>query len=212
MNRVLACDLDGVIFKFNDAYASLFKQFCGYTYPPETKEYPTSWYWEREHPKYDPSHEQKIWQHINGPGNYSFWRFLPAYDGANEFLDNAQSTFNDIYFITARNGKDVKRATEHALETLGVTRPQVIIASDKVPHLIGVGATDFLDDRDKNFNDVLNWGKDGVQLIDKTMPRNLIGEMNNIDLGINLWMLDRPWNRDYKNDRVKRINDPMEIL
>lgn len=197
MNKILACDLDGVIFKFNDSYAQLFKQKFGIEFPFECDQHPNVWNWETPHAT--KAQIDAVWNYIYNEGSYSFWRFLTPYPGAQEFIQRAQDHFNDIYFITARSGKDAKRATVHALEMLGVKEPQVIIAHDKVPHLIGVGATDFLDDRDKNFHDVLNYAHDTkAHGFGAYEPR--------------LWMQDRPWNRSFEHAKVKRIKDPNEVF
>lgn len=194
MDRILACDLDGVIFSFNNCYAELFKQKFGLSYPPETKEYPSVWNW--EYPQCTKAQEDEVWKHINGVGNYQFWRFLPAYPDAKHFLNMAQQEFKQIYFVTARSGKECKRATIDALEMLGVKNPFVIIAHNKVPTLLSIAATDFLDDRDKNFMDILKWNAEHP--LDEFTGK--------------LWMLDRPWNRHFNDPKVTRIQAAAEIL
>ena len=214
MHRVLACDLDGVIFDFNTPYINWLNHKFKSQIPQPSADYPDTWYYVTDGGHVTKEQEGQFWKWAAGEGNYQFWRFLPAYPGAKEFLAGAFDRYSDIYFVTARPGKDAKKASEHALETLGVNRPQVVIASEKVPTLIGIGATDFIDDRDVNFEDVLLWGmgQGDVHMNDPKIARNLKGSMNGMDLGINLWMLDRPWNRHYSHPRVTRITDPKEIL
>jgi len=192
--RTLACDLDGVIFKFNDNYSNLIKRMTGIDIPPETAHYPETWYYERE-AGVSKKQESEVWSYINGEGNYSFWRFLPAYDGAREFLEKAQQTFENVVFITARSGPKVQQATEDALSVLGVKKPQVIIAHYKPPVMQELKVTDFLDDRDKNMED--------VRLFDMTADEPINSK---------LWLLDRPWNRKFNPSYVTRVVSPMEVL
>jgi hypothetical protein len=198
MPRILACDLDGIIFKFNDSYRREIQRMYKIDIGEETNEYPNVWYYERA-VGVTKEQESAVWDYINSEyGSYHFWRYMPVYDGAKEFLKAAQQTFYDIYFVTARSGPKAQEATKQALWMLGIDNPKVIIAHDKVPHLLAIGATDFLDDRDKNFEDVLKW--------------NAQPAMEASTCDAKLWMLDRPWNRHFQHPLVKRILSPMEIL
>jgi hypothetical protein len=189
--KVLGLDLDGVIFQFNKSYCDLFKEKFNIEFPPETSLYPDTWNYELS--KATVSQIDEVWEEINNGRNYDFWRNLQPYEGAQDFLDRANEYFDEIHFITSRTGKDCKVATEDALiDQLGVFRPKVIISHYKVPDLIKIGATDFLDDRDKNFEDVLK----GINVAER--PK--------------LWLLDRPWNRHYSDFSVQRIKDVNECL
>jgi hypothetical protein len=192
MHKVLACDLDGVIFNFNDAYAEMFKKY-GINFPKESPEYPSMWDWEAE--LATPEQIKEVWKLINGPHSYQFWRFLTPYKGAKEFLALAQQNFDEVAFVTSRPGRDAKRATVDALTMLGVPSPNVIISHHKVPDLITLGATDFVDDRDKNFEDILMYEAQNYG----TLP-------------IRLRMYDKPWNRHFNHPRVERIFKLEELL
>jgi hypothetical protein len=197
-NKVLACDLDGIIFNFNKPYTDWLNAKFKVSIPPDDHNYPNTWNYAIDGNFVTKDQEREFWKWAGGVGNYSFWRFLPVYPGAHNFLAAAQAMFDEVVFITSRPGTEVKRATVDALEILGVKNPNVIISSYKVPDLINCGATDFIDDRDKNFEDILAWG--------------LGQEDDTTDVRAKLWMLDRPWNRHFNHPCVTRISDPMEIL
>jgi 5'(3')-deoxyribonucleotidase len=192
--KILACDLDGVVFQFNKSYCDLFWELFGIKFPAETSEYPDVWNYEAQ--LASQGQIEDVWHEINGVRNFHFWRHLPPYEGAQEFLKQAQEKFDDIYFITSRSGPECQRATEGSLEALGVKDPKVIISNYKVPDLIHIGATDFLDDRDKNFEDCIAAG---------------LNE-DNANNPLNLWMLDKPWNRHYNHPWVERISSPGAIF
>jgi len=193
--RVLGCDLDGVVFQFNKSYCDLFRQKFDIQFPSETSLYPYKWDYESELATKEQIDE--VWKDIRGPQNYNFWRNLPVYEGAPEFLKLAHEQFDAVHYITARSGPRAKEATEDALRAIGVKNPHVVVANYKVPHLIALGCTDFLDDRDKNFEDVLYAEVfEGYGL--HKMPH--------------LWMLDRPWNRLFIHPQVTRIVNPTEML
>lgn len=193
--KILACDLDGVIYAFNKSYIKLFKEMFDIRIPEETNDFPNKWNYELDYaskPQVD-----EAWHEINHRRNYHFWRFLPPYEDAQEFLTKAQKEFNEIHFITSRSGSDCKRATEDALTMLGVINPNVVISHHKLPQIMELGATHFIDDRDKNFDDLM---------VKQDWRKHFSLE------NLNLFMLDRPWNRHYNNSEVKRIFNPMELL
>lgn len=170
----------------------LFEARFGIKFPPISSSYPNEWSYEK---KFATSEQIKeIWRMIENDYNYSFWRNLAPYDGAREFLAQAQNKFDKIVFITSRGGDSCQLATEDSLKYLGVEKPQVIISHHKVPDIIKFNVTDFLDDRDKNFEDILLARWDMPQL-DK----------------VNLFMHNRPWNLYYEHPNVKRILKPSEI-
>ena len=195
--RIGALDLDGCIFDFNTPYARWFNQKYGCNIPMPSDSYPDTWNYPTDGGHVTKEQEREFWKWASTTGNYVFWRFLPAYPNAREFLRYANQAFTEIHFVTSRPGKDVKEATEDALSMMGIPYPNVHIADFKPPVLAEIGATDFLDDRDKNFEDVIKWKMD-----QQTQFRN----------PIKLWMLDRPWNRHYSHNYVNRVKDPMEIL
>lgn len=212
MNRVLACDLDGVIFDFNAAYINEMNKRYNAGSPFASDTYPTTWYYLTDGNYVTKEQDKEFWSWAANEGNYEFWTSLPSYPGAQEFLRRAFKNFNDVWFVTSRPGKRVKQATTDALKRLGVNEPRVIISSYKVPDMIGVGATDFLDDRDKNFEDVLLWGnQEGDVRIKGNLPKGMNGTLNQ-DLGIKLWMLDRPYNRHFNHPNVQRIHSIFEVL
>jgi hypothetical protein len=189
--RILACDLDGVIFEFNRAYITWLNNKFKCQIPMPSDTYPDTWNYPEDGNYVTKEQTGEFWGWAADKGNYVFWRFLPAYPGAREFLRYANQKFHEIHFVTSRPGKDVKMATTEALQMMGIPSPLVHIADFKPPILKDIGATDFLDDRDKNFDDALAW---------------------QLQTSANLWMLDRPWNRHYQHKHVTRIVDPMEML
>src|SRR5689334_9422638 len=107
--KILALDLDGVIFSFNKTYAEVFKEKFNIIIPPETSEYPDEWNYEEKFAT--KAQIDQVWKWINTEGSYRFWRFMPTYDGAKTFLDKAMEKFDDVYFVTSRSGDRAKIAT-----------------------------------------------------------------------------------------------------
>ncbi len=158
--------------------------------------YPVKWHYPTEDGHITKEQYREFWEWSSGKGNYVFWRFLPAYPGAREFLRQANQVFSEIHFVTSRPGKDVKEATVDALAMLGIPSPSVHVADYKPPVLKDLGATDFLDDRDKNFMEAIEYG---------------LNEDNGAS-PVEHFILDRPWNRHFNHVWVSRVKDPMEIL
>jgi hypothetical protein len=194
-NKILALDLDGVIFNFNSSYISWLNTNFKAGIPPDGDNYPDTWNYATDGNYVTKEQEKEFWKYASGIGNYSFWRFLTTYPNAKEFLEKCQTHFSEVHYVTSRPGDDVKRATEDALSVLGVKSPSVFIASNKPPVLKQIGATHFLDDRDKNFEDCLTFNYQTAQLDD-----------------LNMFILDRPWNRHYNHPHVERIFNPNEIF
>jgi hypothetical protein len=180
-----------VLFDFNTRYGQLIEQQTGIKVPQVSATFPSTWNWEREL-GVTKQQEKELWNEICGELSYSFWRYLPAYEWSREFLAAAAEQ-GELVFVTSRCGKHCVKATTEALEILGVTKPRVIIAHNKAPVLIAEQITDFIDDRDKNFEDCLN----------DCTPDSPSFEM---------WLMDQPWNQHFESDFVIRITNPMQML
>ncbi len=186
--RKFAIDCDGVLFDFNTAYGELLEHISGISIPPATRDWPTQWDWELPL-GITKKQKREAWNYICGDGSYRFWRSLPAYEWSHNFLA-ALPHEGDFIFVTARCGTMCQKATADALTELGVVDPQVFIAHKKAPVLLAEGVTDFLDDRDKNFKDLITYEQQF-----KSIP-------------IRKWLLDQPWNRAYAGYMVHRIDSP----
>lgn len=183
--RVLACDLDGVIFDFNASFIALLNTFYGARMPASSEAYPDTWHYPLDGKHVTREQYREAWQLLASSYGDGFWRHLPVYRWSREFLRQAGSRF-DVVFVTARP-RSAYDATVASLEALGVTRPRVIIADHKFDTLVEIGATHFLDDRDQNFDECAS-------------------------LPIQHYLLDQPWNRAYRHPRVKRIKMPFALL
>ena len=191
MTKILACDLDGVLFNFNKAYTKWLNDEFRCEIPPDDHYYPTTWHYPTDDGHVTYKEEAQFWKWLDkGMNSYDFWANLPTYPDAGEFIKDAQDKFDEIVFITVRPGEGAYDGSKDALKFLGVDDPEVIITSNKGPVVEDIGATHFLEDRDKNFDDVIAHGHENLKM----------------------FLIDRPWNRHYNNDRVIRINQISEVM
>lgn len=158
----IGCDVDGVLARFDEAYAELITAETGIQFPTDDIEnWPATWYWERDalkqhgYSKNDAHNvENKVWTYIKSSG---FWGGLHAYKGVPEAIDRLNTMSvdgHDIYFITSRPGHLAKFWTELWLDRLGMSRPTVLIASDKGSVAKGLELDAFIDDKPENIADV----------------------------------------------------------
>jgi 5'(3')-deoxyribonucleotidase len=151
MNKlILGIDIDGVLADFNNGFAERLRSITGRDLLPEDVTSPPTWNWPQHYGYTDPE-VAATWEHCWKDDE--FWRDLSALGRVDEFFDDIIYG-NDIYFITARIGVDVKRQTEDWLEMYGFQSPTVLIAYDKGPLAKALKLTHFIDDRDKNCEEV----------------------------------------------------------
>lgn len=176
----LGIDLDGVVARFDQAYARLIMRETGHFIDIENPEWPEEWYWDRAllNKHYDKKEakrlENLIWD--RDIKVTPFWGGLGEYPGTFEAMDRLRlSIFAgvDAYFITSRPGHLAKFYTEMWLGLHGMRNPTVLIAHDKGPVIAGLELDAFVDDKPENILDAV-----------KARPK------------IRAYLIDRPYNRD----------------
>lgn len=185
--RVLACDLDGVIFDFNTSFIALLNTLCGSNIPPVSSSWPSTWSYPLDGGHVTRAQWRAVWSLLSSHHGSGFWRHLPAYGWSTEFLAQADRDFDDVVFVTARP-ESATDATHDALSVLGVTAPRVRFAHQKRDVLADIGATHFLDDRDLNLDECVS------------LP------------GLRSFLLDQPWNRAFTHAGVTRVAHPRALF
>lgn len=182
-------DIDGVLARFNESYATLATSLTGFTFPPiDDIHYPNTWHWDKAQGMLSKD-VSKVWQHIKISPR--FWQDLKPYAEAPVFLNMLSSKRYlkewEIYFITTRMGRLVKQQTEDWLEEYGFKNPTVIISRLKGQIAEGLELTHFIDDKPSNCHDVMSRSAE-----------------------TKVYLLDRPWNK--AEEDVFRINSINEFL
>lgn len=149
----LGIDIDGCLADFNAGYRKLFVEITGRDlFRGETD--PPCWHYHSAY-GYNDADMVAVWKAIGESQN--FWETLKPYEGAEEFLRwlSWRAKDAEIYFITTRNGKDVKAQTEAWLNKHGFPRATVLIArGSKGALAAGLQLTHMLDDRPENLFDM----------------------------------------------------------
>jgi len=152
---ILALDIDGVFADFLTPYASLLARVNGKDLLPFGWKrdkgflWAVDWNWEGAY-GYSQKVVDEVWRDHILPSQ-RFWRDLPLLGGARlaartiNYL--ARSGAADVYFVTARPGTKATAQTEDWLVRIGIHNPTVLLSSNKIPILIGLGATHFIDDK-----------------------------------------------------------------
>ena len=131
-----------------------------------------------------------VWTRITA--STDFWRTLSPYATTHDdlkALDAVMRKGHEVYFVTARVGRDVKLQTEAWLRTLmpwgdGHPNPTVLITGAKSPIAIGLDADLIVDDRPDNLTD---------------MPGHC-----------RRYLFDRPWNQhDLTHIRVRSVREAL---
>lgn len=198
----IGIDVDGVLARFDLAYAELVRQDTGLTFPIHDPAWPATWHWDRERFKSEgmseadaKATEDRIWDRITRQGS-PFWAVLEAYPGAADALyrlTGLRRYAHDIYFITARPGHFAKWLTEMWLLVNGAEAPTVLIAKKKGLIAEALELDIFVDDKPENITDVL-----------MARPE------------VRAYLIDRPYNRwavDAKvyGQRSAHLNDVLDI-
>jgi hypothetical protein len=166
MDEVVMVDLDGVLVDFVLGYTTLAKELG---YIPEA--------FSTEDPRYSRwdiagvsgPQNNVIWEKIKA--SETWWTTLKPLQERSVFLaiDDLQK---DVYFVTSRPGRGVKRQTEEWLEQHGISTPTVIISSRKGDIAAGLSATYMVDDKAGNAVYVAYHSPEtGVYLLDRQTNR-----------------------------------------
>lgn len=199
--RHLAVDLDGVLGKFTDSYAALITKHTGLTFPPQSDEWPTEWYWERS-AGLTREQEEKVWQEILQEGS-TFWQKLAPMPEAKDTitqLNHLAKTTCDVYFLTNRMGSQAKYQTEKWLYQGGMDYPTVVLVADKLPVIRALSIDFFIDDKLETIQDTARAATE-----DKLPVRG------------HIYLKDAPYNRgqaitDVKDVRVvKTVREALEL-
>lgn len=152
----IGIDIDGVLANFTDSYSRILMDLDpSLQFPNASKSWPTTWYWDRAAGTSKDT-ENQAWELVKAS---TFWGMLKPLDGGIEtlqYLSVLRSLGHDIIFITSRPGKLAKLYTEMWLAGHGMPNPTVIIADAKGPVAASLALDVFIDDRDKNIQDVLD--------------------------------------------------------
>lgn len=186
-----AWDIDGCLADFNNAFRNLTKTELGIELPEITNEYPKIWNWPtdpllpRPLTKAEYSH---MWQVV---GDGDFWETLGTYPETAScitLLRELRGEGDGIYFITSRPGKYAKHLTEFWLDAQGFECPTVLLSTQKGPVCVGLEIDIFVDDRPENCQDVLAFCGNSTQV----------------------FLLDRPYNREFDHPRISRVMSLMD--
>jgi deoxypyrimidine-specific 5' nucleotidase type C protein (NT5C) len=207
----LVFDIDGVLADFTTAYANLLikttgtdKLVDGWKDKLAAREWPTTWYWDRE-AGYTKEEEVRVWSdYITKQG--IFWENLDAIDGAGEiikYINKLAKKGINIYFITHRMGEKAKLQTEKWLYGLGMDYPTVILSGDKAPLLYSLGANFFIDDKPETIMDICD------KMVADRMRHNNLGGW---PLENGLYLKDAAYNRGIERVGFKRVGSVKEAL
>lgn len=189
----IGVDIDGVLADFNKAFIERIIHVTKRDlFPKRPFEIPT-WHY-AEHYGYSPAEVAQVWSSI--ATSSFFWSSLPPYSDTQEalkYLGERIRFGDDVYFITARLGIDAKKQTEQWLEThfptAHVPPLTVLISSQKDLCAEALDLDVYIDDRDLNVENV--W--------------KLRANMTRI------FLMDRPWNRNYQSPNVTRVSSVVGI-
>lgn len=202
----IGVDVDGVLADFNKSFIERIVQITKRDLFPSRPFEIRTWYYPEAY-GYTDGELATVWSAIRT--DPYFWTSLSAYPetrAALRYLDERISFGDDVYFITARAGLDVKRQTETWLSSRWPYQrmPQitVLISEHKDLCAKALNLDVYIDDRDYN-----------VQRVAR--ERNFVGDdLLARDGGdTRVFLLDRPWNRYYSNAfyGIRRVSSVVGI-
>lgn len=187
----LGIDVDGVLARFNDAFAQRLTLVTGVTrVSSETRRadnFPC-WKWPK-HFGYSKAEENAAWESVKR--DHSFWASLRPYPDAKDaliLLRSLRQSGHDIYFITARPGEHAKLQTERWLVDHGMNMPTVLISSDKGGCAESLNLDFYVDDKPDNCDDV---------------AAVISGE---------IYLVSRAWNTEFNRAYIRRVSGISEAL
>lgn len=186
-------DVDGCLADFNEAFIRRIVKMTGRDlfgpgYEPTTWNYPES-------VGYTTGEVDAIWQAIRT--DRVFWYTLNAYPETSQamvYLSERILGGDDVYFITARPGRDAKKQTEMWLQKefsyilFQPVTPTVLISSHKGLCAQALGLDVYIDDRWENCLEAAAMHWKGEQPKCRT------------------FLLDRPWNREFSDPNITRVS------
>lgn len=155
---VIGCDIDGCLADFNERYIPLLVHVTGknlFGTDPTSPAFPPYWDYPQAY-GYSYAEVAATWKVIKKQEH--FWQDLLPLQGATEALTtlaDARLEGHDIYFLTARPGRNAKMQSEYWLQQWGMPIPTVLITEDKATFVIELGIDAYIDDRLSNANQVM---------------------------------------------------------
>lgn len=194
----LASTFDGVLARFNEAFADRIVQVTGRRLVPADADFPC-WAWPR-HYGYTPQEESATWENVKA--DCTFWYNLQPYPETREVLQRLSRLVtegHDVYFITSRPGVRAKEQTEAWLvEHWYGHSPTVLISSAKGLCAQALKLGLYVDDRWENAVDVAS-------------DHDINGW---IPSGTETCLVDRPWNQDQDHQKygIIRVASALDVL
>lgn len=179
----LGIDIDGVLARFESAFAPILTEFSGIDFPLDSPDFPPVWDWPQH---YGATNKEvsAAWDRVKtGPW---FWASLDELPQASQclrwlnFLTTLALEGHDVYFITHRMGMNAKKATESWLARRGIENPSVLLVRDKHLAAAALQLDVYIDDRLENVLDVNTFMKDA-------------------DLPCRVYMVETPYNKQYRS-------------
>lgn len=165
---IIGIDIDGVLANFNKSLRDMLIRTSGRDLIPEFEvsgntidTTPPTWFYPSESYGYTKLEESRALDACNN--EFDFWENLEPYPQTLDFLKRLYNALDEeqgdeVYFLTTREGPDVKGQTERWIRKNCAYRfdaPTILIArGDKGGIARGLGLTHFLDDRPKNCQSV----------------------------------------------------------
>lgn len=184
-------DVDGVLADFNTSFIALVKKVTGRDlfpegYWPDTWDYPQSL-------GYTEAEVSAVWDVIK-KGNVFWGRLsaLPDMDALFDWYDTHAFFDHEIYFITSRMGKQVKRQSETWLERklFLLDTPTTLISSQKGEIAHALKLDYYIDDRAENILDVMS-----------KSPQTFA------------YLIDQPWNQHkHVPLRIRTLADFLQVV
>ena len=186
----LGIDLDGCLVDFNAGYVDLLIKEKGEDlFPPDRNadNFPPVWFYERHFGYGDV--EEAVWKKIKESPD--FWQKLgplPTAVATLQQLDILEIFGHEVYFITHRSGREVKKQSEIWLVGHGFEFPTVLIAGDKAPIIQALELDFYIDDK----------------------PETII-ELHSMKYPKHLYLKDAPYNRHVSvGNRVSTVLEALE--
>lgn len=157
----LAIDIDGCLANFTDSYSRALTEHTGISFPKNSDEWPTEWYWDRA-AGITKDQEKHVWNNVILAKGSTFWQDLDMIDGADKVIKQLNSMAKrgyDVYYLTHRMGDNAKGQTEKWLYERGCDYPTVVMTGNKLPVLVALDIGFFVDDKTETIQEV---GAQGV--------------------------------------------------
>lgn len=181
----LGIDCDGVLANYNEGFQRRIITVTGRDLFPCPNYEPDTWYY-AEKLGYTAEEIDATWRTIKE--DRAFWFSLHPYRDTSYALglisDRISHTGDDVYFITARPGRDAKKQTEMWISSRfpHLTRPTVTVLLTPHKGLAAqtLGLDAYIDDRWENCLEVAG------------------GDCRT-------FLMDRPWNQGEENEEITRV-------